>query len=297
MQRILIVGCGDVALRWVRSLQAAPNRSALRFYALVRSEARIPTLRDAGIVPIRGDLDDRASLKKLVAVAPVMDVILHLAPPPPEGETDPRMRRLLAALARVRHSARLVYVSTTGVYGDGAGGWVTETWPARPSNARARRRQDAEQQLRQWAGRHHVGAMLLRAPGIYAADRLPADRVRRGLPALLPAEDIFTNHIHADDLGRLLWRAAYRGHANRLYNAVDQSSLKMGDWFDVVADYIGVARPPRQPRAKVMAAVSPAMRTFLADSRRVGNHRVVNELDFCFRYPTVRAALCKDGKD
>jgi nucleoside-diphosphate-sugar epimerase len=283
MLRILIVGCGDVGLRAARQL-----RGKARVYGLLRSPERAAELRDAGVIPVVGDLDDRRSLHRLAGLA---DAVLHFAPPPAEGERDPRTRHLLAALGAASLPRSLVYVSTSGVYGDCAGAKVPESRPARPKNARARRRQEAERQLRRWAARTGVGLAILRAPGIYARDRMPEDRVRKGLPALRPEEDIYTNHIHADDLASVAIAALYRGGRNRVYNAVDDSGLKMGDWFDVVADVLGVARPPRLARAEVMAAVTPAMRSFLSESRRLTNDRLKMELRYRLKYPSVREGL------
>ena len=279
--RILIVGCGDVGLRTARRLGGRA-----RLFALSHSPERFAQLRAAGITPVPGDLDDRGSLKRLAGLA---DVILHFAPPPGEGETDPRTRNLLAALARNPHP-RLVYISTSGVYGDCAGEVVAETRPARPNNARAKRRADAERRLRRW-GRHERRVAILRAPGIYAQDRFPAERVRKALPAIVAADDAYTNHIHADDLARLALTLVFRGQPNRVYNAVDDSGLKMGDWFDVVADHLGLPRPPRLSRAEVIAAVTPAMRSFLTESRRLSNRRIKQELRFRLRHATVREGL------
>lgn len=279
--RILIVGCGDVGLRTARLL-----KGRARLYALSHSPERFAQLRAAGVTPVPGNLDDRASLRRLAGLA---DAILHFAPPPGEGETDPRTRNLLAALPRSA-AARLVYISTSGVYGDCAGAPVAETRPARPNNTRAKRRADAERRLRAWGrGGRRVG--ILRAPGIYAQDRMPADRVRKGLPAIVAEDDVHTNHIHAEDLARLALAVLFRGRPNRVYNAVDDSGLKMGDWFDVVADHLGLPRPPRLPRQAVIAAVTPAMRTFLTESRRLSNRRAKRELRFALRYPTVREGL------
>jgi nucleoside-diphosphate-sugar epimerase len=283
MLRILIVGCGDVGLRAARQL-----RGKARVYGLLRSAERADQLRAGGVIPVIGDLDDRRSLRRIAGLA---DVVFHFAPPPNEGESDPRTRHLIAALSAASLPRTLIYVSTSGVYGDCAGAVVAETWPARPKNARAKRRQDAETQLRHWAARAGVGLAILRAPGIYANDRMPEERVRKGLPALRPEDDIHTNHIHADDLAGLAIAALYRGGRNRLYNAVDDSGLKMGDWFDVVADTIGVVRPPRLAKEDVMAAVTPAMRTFLTESRRLTNGRIKGELRYRLRYPTVREGL------
>ena len=283
MLRILIIGCGDVGLRIAKHLQGRA-----RLYALSRSPDGRAALRAAGITPIAGDLDDRRSLKRIAGLA---DWVLHLAPPPGEGAADPRTVRLLAALGRGSLPRALAYISTTGVYGDCAGDFVAETRPVRPRNARAKRRVAAERALRAWGLGQGVRVSILRAPGIYAADRLPEERVRKGLPALLPGEDIYTNHIHAEDLARLCVATLFRGRANRVYNAVDDSDHKMGDWFDRVADHLGLPRPPRLPRAEVEAAVTPAMRSFLVESRRLSNRRIKEELHFRLRYPTVGDGL------
>ncbi len=280
--RILIVGCGDVGLRCARLLAGRA-----RIYALSRSPERHAELRGLGITPIPGDLDDPQSLTRIARLA---DRVLHFAPPPGEGETDPRTRRLLAMLRRGSVAQSITYISTSGVYGDCGGAVVEESRPPRPDNLRARRRADAERSLRAF-GRTGRRVSILRAPGIYAQDRFPAERVRKGLPVLMAKEDVYTNHIHADDLARLALAALFRGRPQRVYNAVDDSGLKMGDWFDVVADHLGLPRPPRLPRAEVLAAVTPAMRTFLTESRRLSNRRIKRELRFRLRYPTVREGL------
>ncbi|MDP2833924.1 MAG: NAD-dependent epimerase/dehydratase family protein [Pseudomonadota bacterium] len=285
MMRILIVGCGDVGLRAARLLAGHA-----RLYGLIRSPRRADELRAAGITPLLGDLDDRASLKRLAGLA---DAVLHFAPPPALGDHDPRTRRLLAAIGR-GSLAQVIYISTSGVYGDCGGEVVAETRPARPNNPRARRRADAETQLRRF-GRAGRRVSLLRAPGIYAQNRMPEERVKKALPAIVSADDVYTNHIHADDLARLAIAALFRGRRNRLYNAVDDSGLKMGDWFDVVADHLGLPHPPRLPRDQVIAAVTPAMRTFLSESRRLSNRRIKQELRFRLRYPTVREGLRSSG--
>jgi nucleoside-diphosphate-sugar epimerase len=285
--RILIVGCGDVGLRVARHLSGRA-----RLFALSHSPERFAELRAAGVIPIPGNLDDRKSLARLAGLA---DAVLHFAPPPGEGERDPRTRNLLAALSRrssslVTPHPSLVYISTSGVYGDCAGALVAETRPARPNNTRAKRRADAEARLRD-RGRRGNRVGILRAPGIYAQDRMPADRVRQALPAIVAEDDAHTNHIHAEDLARLALAALFRGRPNRVYNAVDDSGLKMGDWFDTVADHLGLPRPPRLPRAEVIAAVTPAMRSFLSESRRLDNRRAKRELRFRLKYPTVRQGL------
>jgi nucleoside-diphosphate-sugar epimerase len=284
VQKLLIIGSGDVARR---ALPLLAKR--YRVYALVRDAARAADWRAGGAVPVVADLDDRKSLARLAGFA---DLVLHLAPPPNTGEIDSRTRNLLAALAKGKSlPRRLVYVSTTGIYGDCGGEAIDETRPARPATARARRRVDAEDRLRAFGRRAVCKVAILRAPGIYAADRLPLERLQAGTPALAEAEDVFSNHIHADDLAAACAAALRRGKANRAYNAVDDSDIRMGEYFDRVADAFGLPRPPRLPRAGIAQVLSPVQLSFMAESRRIGNRRLKRELKLRLGYPTVDAGL------
>jgi nucleoside-diphosphate-sugar epimerase len=284
VQKILIVGSGDVARRILTHLAPRLNVS-VRVHALLRDPARHATWCQAGAIPVPGDLDDRRSLNRLAGLA---DIILHLAPPPASGLTDTRTRHLLAALGKAKSlPRRLIYVSTTGVYGDCAGARIDETRPLHPDSPRALRRVDAENCLRAWGARQRVSVSILRAPGIYAADRLPLERLQKGLPALVDRDDVFTNHIHADDLAAACIAAMRRGAANRTYNVVDDTDLKMADYFDRVADAFALSRPPRLARAALTDAVSPVQLSFMRESRRIGNQRLNNELKLRLAYPTV----------
>jgi nucleoside-diphosphate-sugar epimerase len=283
---LLVVGCGDIGLRVVRALQPR-----LRVLALTTSAARVPALRAAGVVPLVGDLDRPATLQRLAGLA---DALLHLAPPRSAGATDPRTRQLLAALARRSRVRRIVYASTSGVYGDCDGAVVDETRRIAPATERARRRADAERRVR-WYGRAlRVRVSLLRVPGIYAFDRAggdPRERVARGTPLLDAHEDVFTNHIHADDLARACVAALFRGAPQRVYHASDDNELSMGDWFDRVADLAGLARAPRIAKARALASLSPQRLSFLGESRRLDNRRLKRELRLRLRYPTIDAAF------
>ncbi len=287
MQKILIVGSGDVARRILS--QWLPTVDRLRVFALLRDARRLADWRQAGVTPVLADLDDRASLDRLAGLA---DIVLHLAPPPNQGDHDTRTRHLLAALSKAGSLPRcLIYVSTTGVYGDCAGALIDETRRLNPESARAARRVDAERQLRAWGARHQVRVCILRAPGIYAADRLPLARLQNGLPALVDRDDVFTNHIHADDLAAACLAAIRHGLANRTYNAVDDTQLKMADYFDLVADAFALPRPPRLSRADLQAAVSPVQWSFMRESRRIANRRLKNELKLRLAYPSVMAGV------
>ncbi|MFP5381417.1 MAG: SDR family oxidoreductase [Gammaproteobacteria bacterium] len=276
MKTILIIGFGDIATRLVQRYAGQAT-----FVGLTRRPEQAAELRTLGVIPHVGDLDAPATLKHL----PRADAVFHFAPPPNSGTTDPRTAHLLHALGRHRPGA-LVYISTSGVYGDCGGAWVTETRPVAPVNGRAVRRVDAEHRLRAWGRKQGVQVTILRAPGIYAADRLPLERIRRGTPALVREADSYTNHIHADDLARLAWAALFRGRAGRVYHAVDALPLKMGDWFDSCADAFGLARPPRVTRAEAENVLSEALLSFLRESRQLSNARTVGELRLKYRYPT-----------
>ena len=285
---LLIVGCGDVGLRVVALLARR-----WRVLALTSTPARVAALRAAGVVPLRGDLDVAASLARLAALA---DAVLHLAPPANNGACDLRTAHLLHALARSRRLRRIVYASTTGVYGDRAGAPTAETAPARPVTDRARRRADAEERVRRFGRRRRADATVLRVPGIYALDRPggdPRERVVRGTPVLAAADDVFTGHVHADDLARACVAALHRGRPQRIVNVVDDSALKMGDYFDLVADRFALPRPPRVSRAEAAARLSPLQMSFLAESRRLVNERMKRELRVVLRHPTVADGLAE----
>ncbi|MCA3073320.1 MAG: NAD-dependent epimerase/dehydratase family protein [Betaproteobacteria bacterium] len=290
MKRLLIIGCGDVARRALPVLKSRYSR----VFALARSESSARMLRAMGVVPIRGDLDRPDSLRLLAGLA---DDVLHSAPPPGEGLVDTRTRDLIAALSCAQNlPQRLVYLSTTGVYGDCSGEAVPETRPIRPSSPRAVRRADAEDRLRCWGRRSRVTVSVLRVPGIYAADRLPLARLRQGTPAICAEEDSFSNHIHADDLAHIVVRALVAGRPCRIFNTGDDSAMRMGDYFDLVADQFGLTRPRRISRTQAEAEISAPLLSFMRESRQLTNGRLKRELRIGLRYPTVHAGVAEAAR-
>jgi len=283
-QRLLLVGCGDVAMRFADIL-----RRRVRLVGLTRNPDDVRRLRAHGVVPLVCDLDARRSLARL-ATAPF--AVLHCAPPPSDGKDDPRTRHLLAALAAARIiPRRFVYLSTSGVYGDCAGARVAETRPSRAQTPRARRRVAAERRLRAWAAQNGVSLSILRVPGIYAATRLPLERLKHGTPALVADDDVYTNHIHADDLARAAIAALYRGRPNRAYNVSDDSEMKLGAWFDTIADAYHLPRPPRVTWDEAERQIAPILLSFMSESRRLSNERMKRELRVRLRYPTPQHLL------
>ncbi|MBA4177507.1 MAG: NAD(P)-dependent oxidoreductase [Leptothrix sp. (in: Bacteria)] len=283
---LLIVGCGDVGQRVLRLVMPA-----WRVLVLTSSPGRVDALRATGAVPLPGNLDEPATLGRLGGLA---DAVLHLAPPPLHGGSDPRTRALLQALARGGRVQRLVYGSTSGVYGDCGGAVFDETRAVAPTTDRARRRVDAEAQLRWFGRRTGARVTVLRIPGIYAGDRPgghPRERLARGTAVLAAADDVYTNHIHADDLARACVAALYRGRPQRVLHASDDTELRMGDYFDLAAGLCGLPRPPRITRDEARAQLSPMLLSFMSESRRLCNARLKGELRLRLRYPTVRQGL------
>ena len=287
--RVLLVGAGDIGARVAARLPAR-----VRVLALRSTAHNADRLRALGVVVLAGNLDQPATLGRLAGLGAR---VLHLAPPAAQGDADDRTRHLVWALQRRGAPECLVYVSTSGVYGDCGGALVHETRRTQPATPRALRRCAAERQVRAWGRRLGTRVAILRVPGIYAPDRpsgTPRERLVQGIPALQAQDDIYSNHIHADDLARACIAALWRARAQRIYHVCDDTVLKMGDYLDLAADVYGLPRPPRLPRAAALAAVAqqaPQRQRFMEESRRLSNRRMKQELRLALRYPTVRDGL------
>lgn len=285
-QRILIVGCGDVGSR-----VAARLKGRVQLIALTSSADRIPDLRARGITPLLGNLDEPASLRRFAGLA---HRVVHLAPPPGEGWGDPRTRALTRVLRLRSRPLALVYGSTSGVYGDCQGDFAIETRATHADTPRAKRRIDAENSVRFFGKASGVPSSILRIPGIYARDRVggtPRARLLKGTPVLEADDDVYTNHIHADDLARACVAALWRAKPQRIYNVNDDTCLKMGDYFDLAADHYGLPRPPRVPRSSATQHLPLMLLSFMSESRRMNNTRMKRELRLKLVYPTVESGL------
>ena len=266
MKRLLVIGFGDTAHR---------TAALLPWRVEVRSVSR--TL---GI-----DLDRPETLPPLCGWA---DTVLYTAPPPGQGIADTRTRSLLAALeAGGILPRRVVYIGTSGVYGDCGGAWVDETRPVNPQTPRAVRRADAECQLLAWGAMHDSAVVVLRAPGIYATDRLPVQRLMQGIPTLADEDDVYTNHIHADDLAAIAFAALNADAPPGVYNASDDTQMKMGEWFDLVAARLDLPKPARVARTEAGKSIPAPMLSFMGESRRLVNRKMKEALRVKLAYPTV----------
>ena len=286
---MLIIGCGDVGLRVARQL---PPR--VKVSALTSSAERLPALRRERITPLLGNLDDAATLRRLAGLA---TRVVHLAPPPghnPNWRDDPRTQALLRVLRLRSLPQSLVYGSTSGVYGDCGGERVDETWRLSPRTPRSQRRVHAEGQVRLFGRASGTPVHVLRIPGIYATDReggTPRARLLRGTPVLRHVDDVYTSHIHADDLARASLAALWRGKPQRVSNVCDDTQLLMGDYFDLAADLYHLPRPPRVERSTANEQLPLMLLSFMSESRRLDNQRMKQELGLALRYPTVSDGL------
>jgi len=281
---VLIVGCGDIGMR-VAGLERAAGHSVA---GLARSEDSARRLRAASIVLIMGDLDNPSSLAGL----PLKDaVVYYFAPPPGKGATDPRMDAFVSVLVPPNLPARVVLISTTGVYGDCRGEWVTEDRPPNPQADRARRRLAAETVLRRWSETSGVPVVILRVPGIYGPGRLPEERLRAGEPVLREEESPFSNRIHADDLARVCVAAARCRRPSAVYNVSDGHPTTMTDFFFRVADQLRIPRPPALTREEARRRLGEGMLSYLAESKRIDNSRMLKELGVELGYPDLAAGL------
>lgn len=361
-QRLLIIGCGDIGQRVVQQLH-----HGWQVMGVARSDETLQKIRTAGALAMRaddahrlarwathilhaappasrdGEVTDRLTRGWLQALARARGQRARTTSRP--GRTHCLGARSTAALlavpapqapSRSRHAPapRLVYLSTTGVYGDRGGAFTRETDTLQPLTDRARRRVDAERQvrfgihrpdgsnagspradsphadstrsdsthrdsIRAFGARHRrlqqppLPALVLRVPGIYAADRLPMERLRQQVPALVPADDVITNHIHADDLARIARTALLHGPRQRVINAVDDSQMTLGDYLDQVADRLGLPRPPRHSRAELTRTLSEVRMSFMRESRRLDTRRLKRELRVRLQWPTVAEFLAK----
>jgi len=288
-ERVLIIGCGDVGQRAAKQLVGRT-----RVMALTSSPEKAPSLRAQGITAVVGNLDSSATLQRLSGWA---TRVLHLAPPPSdrvgEWSTDSRTLNLVRALKKRSMPKVLVYGSTSGVYGDCKGAWVPETQPVKPHTPRGIRRVDAEKIVR-FLGQTGVRTSILRIPGIYAPNRpngTPRERLLKGTPVLQKKDDVYTNHIHADDLARACVAALWRGKPQRVVHVSDDTHLKMGDYFDLAADLMGLPRPPRVARSQAQETLPLMLLSFMSESRRLKNDRLKKELKLRLKYPTVRQGL------
>ena len=280
---VFIIGCGSIGQRVAKIL----IDRGVKIKALTRSDEAADSVANLGITPISGDLDDPASLVSLNLDG---HLVFYFAPPPRSGITDQRLTNFLFAITG-QPPQRIVYISTSGVYGDRKGEWVNETAEPQPESDRARRRLDAEQQLRDYAENNETEVVILRVGGIFSPDKLPVERIRKGTPVLNEEECGYINRIHADDLTTICIAAMEKGKDGEIYNVSDGHPGTMTGYYNAVADSLGLARPPALTMEQAIEELTPAMLSYLTESRRLDNSKMVGDLNIELRYPTLESSL------
>jgi nucleoside-diphosphate-sugar epimerase len=283
LSHILIIGCGGIG-KHVASLY---QQQSSKVYALSHSKENQQALAAHDINVLAGNLDEPDTLPPLPSKAAL---VYYFAPPPSEGVTDEWARNFIQAVGE-EYPARLVYISTTGVYGDQQGGWVDENTPVNPQTDRSRRRLDAEQAFRAWGKQHEISVVILRVAGIYGPNRLPIDAVIQGRPVVRAVEAPMSNRIHSEDLAHICVAAMEKGKAGAIYNVCDGQESTMSHYFNAIADQMNVPRPPEISWAEAQGTLSPAMLSYLAESRRVDNSKMMEELEITLLYPTLEEGL------
>lgn len=284
MENVLIIGCGDIGKR-VAHLALAEGSAV---HGLVRSPEKAATLEQLSIRPVTADLDDPATLADLPSKGAV---IYYFAPPPGGGHADTRARNFCAAILVGREPARLVYMSTSGVYGDAGGDLVTEDTTPNPQTARGKRRLDAETIFRKWGRERGIVVVILRVTGIYGPGRFPVSQLAGGQPVLVEDQAPLTNRIHQDDLARVCLAAAAKGEDGDIFNVSDGHPTTMTHYFTAVADLLGFPSPRQVSREEARQVMSPLMLSYMDESRRMDNGKMLEKLGIELLYPDLEAGL------
>ena len=281
---VLIIGCGDIGKRTVQLWQD----ENLPVTGVVRSASSQQELADLGLNTIQFDLDTDEDFDRL----PVKNsLIYYLAPPPRSGHADPRIRRFLDHIQQDALPAQFVYMSTSGVYGDVEGAWITENSPPDPDSDRGKRRLDAETAVRDWADKSGTDHIILRVPGIYGPGRIRVEKVKNHEPVLREHDAPYSNRIHADDLARICMAAAKKGKPGAMYNTSDGNPSSITDYYQTIAKLLGEEPPPTISMEEAKEVMSPMALSFLQESKRLDNSKMLQELGVQLLYPEAEAGL------
>ncbi|HEY3857987.1 MAG TPA: SDR family oxidoreductase [Gammaproteobacteria bacterium] len=280
---VLIIGCGDTG----RRVAALYREQGRQVSGVVRSDASVRALEAVGIRPIRTDLDagDLPSLPSGGAR------VFYFAPPVDVGKDDVRIERLLEHLELTGLPARFLYLSTTGVYGDCEGRWIDEEEPLKPSTYRAQRRISAEDAVRRWCGEQGIDWMVLRVPAIYGPGRLLTERLKSGMPTVRSEECSFTNRIHIDDLVAVCHSVMEDAKGGAVYNVSDGHPSTITDYLFLLAELTGMPKPPLISMQEAERMLSPSIMSFMKESKRIKNEKLLRETGLTLRYPDLQSGL------
>lgn len=282
MASVLIVGCGYIGHLLAEHMAKHP------VIGLVRSSSSCQRLEEAGIEVFQHDLDQFSTGRRLPSAG---REIYYLAPPPGWGATDTRLREFCSLMTRTGLPKKLLYISTSAVYGDSQGAWIDETAPLQPAASRGQRRLHAEQTVREWSQMNRVPVVILRVAGIYGPGKLPLERLKKRLPVLRSEESPYSNRIHASDLVTICQLAMQKGRSGEAYNVTDGHPTTMCDYFQQIASRLDMSPLPEIGRVEAEQVLSAGMLSFLAESKRLINQKMLTELGVTLRYPDLKSGL------
>ncbi|MBL1433535.1 MAG: SDR family oxidoreductase [Gammaproteobacteria bacterium] len=283
----IIIGCGYVG-QYLAHAEMAADHSVNGFATHADKAQQLSQQGiDCGVL----NLDDANT------VAPNLKqrVVHYHVPPPSSGRVDLRVSTFINLIDKQPLPKRIVLISTTGVYGHVPSGyntdgrWVTEAFPTNPQSDRARCRLSAEQQFSTWCQHNHVELVVLRVPGIYGPGRTPEARLSK--PVVCKEEAPFSNRIHVHDLVNACARAASIESPLPLYNVSDGQPSTMTEYFNAVADHAHLPRPKSISLEQAKSELSPAMLSYLSESRRIDNTLMREHLGVRLRFPDLASGL------
>ncbi|NOY73347.1 MAG: NAD-dependent epimerase/dehydratase family protein [Gammaproteobacteria bacterium] len=279
MKRItLVVGLGYIG----ELIAKAGLREEQEVKALIRSENKTQRLKQWDIAVTRADLDQHT--ERQLPINGDTDVF-YTVPPQPNGEQDTRLRYFLSVLDAP--PASLIYISTSGVYGDYQGAWVTEEDQLKSTSPRALQRIDAENALLDWHTQNpDTHLVILRSAGIYGPNRLPVERLKRRAPLVKKNElHAYLNLIHADDLTQICRQATTDLKSGEKYNVSDGQPTTMTQYLNYVAEQLELPRSPIVSLAEAHKKISPAMMKYLSESKRLSNKKLLDTLQKKLLFP------------
>ncbi|MEI6305190.1 MAG: SDR family oxidoreductase [Deltaproteobacteria bacterium] len=282
MQRIVIAGCGYIGIR-VADLW---RKRGAEVTCLVRTPEKIASLAKCGYQVIHFDIPESLTPPDLNS-----SILYYFVPPPGGGISDTRARTFLEALDSIQNLAKIIYMSATSVYSETKGGVVTEESPTEPSSAMGKRRLDAENAFRDYCLQKKIPGVILRVSGIYGSGRLPLMQIEKGEPLLSEDEAGPSNRIHADDLADICVTAGEKCISSDIFNVSDGNPASMTDYFNAVADKLGLPRQPKVTLEEARRLMSPLMFSYVSESRIVDNSRMLEKLDVKLRYPGLKDGL------
>lgn len=283
MSKIIIAGCGYVGKKITKSF----NDQSDRVVCLVCSDKSYKELH--GLYDTyQFNLDE---VKNLPDINYLNSDIVYLVPPSSHGIDDSRIKYFLSNLDVLELPKKIVLISTTGVYGDCNGDWITEERQAIPGSERGLRRLSAENVLQEFCIKNKIAYVILRVPGIYGADKLPLQRLLDRKPVLKLSEAPWSNRIHVDDLVEAcLCSINYSGDCH-IFNISDDLPSSMTDYFFQVARNKGIELPPQLSMNECEQIFSTNMMSYLRESKKIDNTLMKKELGVVLQYPTLKEGL------